>query len=387
VCEMPARNLKIEAIETIPVQLPVKYKLTVATGTYNTLTPVLVKITLNDGTVGYGEVQSSDSYDRIGVEPWRAVVQIIDETLRDALVGQNPFNIEQIWTIMDRAVQGHLWVKSGLDLALYDVLGRHLNVPVYDLLGGAVRHEFPVEGIGYGIPMDTPQDVAKMAADAVADGFVELELKVGDEDAALDIERVRLTREAIGDRATIKVDFNKGSDAKTAIRVIKAMEPFGIEWVEQPVDAWDLDGLRRVREAIDTPLIVDEAVNTAHDMLQVVRLGAADAVHIKPTIKGGLTGARRIATIAEAAGLFIIPGTLVPSGVGASASQTFLASWRTIHRGMHGSPLDLLAEDIVKNPFPARSHHIRVSDRPGMGFELDEAQVERFRIHAGAGAA
>jgi len=281
---------------------------------------------------------------------------------------------------MNQAVQGHVWVKAGLDIALWDLMGRALSMPSYYLLGGAVRRQAQVEGVGYGIPMVEPEKVAKIAKDAVDRGYTELELKVGDADPSVDLERLRLTREAVGPKPSIKMDFNKGYDPKTAISIIQEMEQYGIQWVEQPVDYWDLEGMARIRNAIRTPLVADECVNTAHEMMLVVRMGAADAIHIKPTVKGGLTEAKRIEFVASAAGMFIIPGTLAPTGVGMGAVHTFLASCRHVHRGIHGSPLDLLADDIVKDPIPEGSPTVYISNKPGLGFELDEEKVAKYQV-------
>ena len=99
------------------------------------------------------------------------------------------------------------------------------------------------------------------------------------------------------------------------------MEPLGVQWIEQPAKYWDLEGLAMVRNAVSTTIVADEPVDDAHDMMRVIRAGAADAVHIKPTVKGGLTMARRILSVAEAAGVSIVPGTSAPTGVGMAAAR------------------------------------------------------------------
>lgn len=373
-------ELKITQLEAIPLRLPVKYVLKLATGEYPFLNPVLVKIHTNQGITGIGEVECYPGYDRIGPEPPKGVVQLLEESLAPIIVDKNPFDFELINRLMNNAVQGHVWVKAGIDIALWDLMGRALNVPAYYLLGGAVRRESQVEGVGYGIPMVEPQKVATIAKDAVDRGFTELELKVGDKDPSQDLERLRLVREAVGKTPSIKLDFNKGYDTHTAIAIIREMEQFGVQWVEQPVDYWNIEGMVRIRSAIKTPLIADECVNTAHEMFIVAKMGAADAIHIKPAVKGGLTEAKKIEAIASAAGMFIIPGTMVPTGVGMGAVHTFLASSRFVHRGVHGSPMDLLADDIVKDPIPRGSPTIRISDKPGLGFELDEAKIAKYRM-------
>jgi L-alanine-DL-glutamate epimerase-like enolase superfamily enzyme len=372
-------ELRITKVEAIPLRLPVKYILKLATGEYPFLEPVLVKIHTNLGVIGIGEVECYPGYDRIGPEPPKGVVQLLEEILTPLLIGENPFDIELIYQKMNTAIQGHVWVKAGVDIALWDLMGRALNVPTYYLLGGAVRRESQVEGVGYGIPMVEPEEVAKIAKDAVDRGFSELELKVGDRYPTKDVERLRMAREAVGSKPSIKLDFNKGYNATTAILIIREMEQYGPQWVEQPVDYWDLEGMVRIRNSIKTPLVADECVNTAHEMMIVAKMGAADAIHIKPAVKGGLTEAKRIEFVASAAGMFIIPGTMVPTGVGMGAVHSFLASCRQVHRGIHGSPMDLLADDIVKDPIPPGSPTIHISNKPGLGFELDEEKVAKYR--------
>lgn len=377
---MGQARLRITAVEPVPLRIPFRRALTESVGRYEEITPVLLKVHTDAGITGIGEVESYPLYEREGVEPQAGILAVLRSHLIPILVGSDPFEVEAIWRRMDEAVKGHLWIKAGIDIALYDLMGKALGVPAYDLLGGACRRRHPVEGVGFGISIDEPQRVAEIAAEAVSRGFVELELKAGDPDPRRDVERVRLTRRAVGDAVRIKVDVNRGYDVRTAIRVISAMEEFGIEMVEQPIAAWDLEGLAAVRRSVKTPIIVDESVSTPHDLMAVIRASAADGVHIKPTVKGGLTGGRRLAAVADAAGLLVVPGTNVPTGVGMGAVHAFLASARQVHRGIHGSPLDALADDIVAEPIPPDTTWVEIGDGPGLGFTLDEAKVARYRV-------
>jgi L-alanine-DL-glutamate epimerase-like enolase superfamily enzyme len=372
-------RVTITGVETIPIRIPFRHILTESVGRYEEITPVVLKMHTDGGVTGIGEIESYPLYEREGVEPQSAVLAILHSHFIPLLVGADPFQIEALWSRMDEVVKGHLWVKAGIDIALYDLMGKALGVPAYDLLGGACRRRHPVEGVGFGISLDEPARVAEVAAEAVARGFSELELKAGDVDPRRDVERVRLTRRAIGDATRIKIDVNRGYDVRTAIRVITAMEEYGIDLVEQPIAGWDLEGLAMVRRSIRTPLIVDESVNTVHDLMAVIRHGAADGVHIKPTVKGGLTTGKRLAHLAEAAGLLVGPRTNVPTGVGMGAVHAFLASTREVHRGIHGSPLDALADDIVAKPIPPNTTWIEIGAAPGLGFDLDEAKVARYR--------
>lgn len=369
----------ISDVETIPLRIPFRSPLTESVGKYQEITPILLKMHTNGGVSGVGEVESYPLFEREGVEAQAGVLAILHSHFIPLLIGMNAFDVQAIWRRMSEIVKGHLWVKAGIDIALYDVMGKALGIPAYDLLGGMCSRRHSVEGVGFGISIDEPGKVAEIAAEAASRGYAELELKAGDEDPKQDIERVRLTRQAIGDEIRIKIDFNRGYDVRTAIRVITAMEEFGIQMVEQPIDAWDLEGLALVRRSIRTPLIVDETVNTPHDLMAVIRHGAADGVHIKPTIKGGLTGGKRLAILAEAAGLLIVPGTNLPTGVGMGAVHSFVASMPKVHRGIHGSPLDALADDIVMQPIPSGATWVEIGNAPGLGVVLDEGKVAHYR--------
>ena len=371
--------MRVTALDIIPLRLPVKTPLVESGGVFDQFNHVLIKLRSDDGGVGIAEVEAYPSYEREGVETPEGIVAVLRDLLAPCVIGQNPFEILDVWRRMDRAVVGYHRVKAAIDIALYDLIGTHLGVPVHDLLGGRCRDEYVVEGVGYGISIDEPSAVAQIAEDAIRHGYRQLELKAGDQRPENDVERLRLVREAIGPETPIKIDFNGYYDTKTAIRLIKAMEPLGVQWIEQPAKYWDLEGLAMIRNAVAPLIVVDETVETPQDMMHVARCGAADAVHIKPTIKGGLTTARKIASVAEAAGVVVVPGTSAPTGVGMQAARAFIATTPELSGGAHGSPLDILVEDIVTNPIPANSVVVPIENRPGLGIELDEEAIERYR--------
>lgn len=373
-------KIRITAIEAIPLRIKLKGQLKTSSGTYTSLTPVIVKMHTNVGITGVTEIQSSSTYERIGNEPYSAVLQILEEAFAPILIGANPFEVEVIWRELDK-LQGLHWIKAGIDGAFYDIQGKALETTAARVIGGPCRTSVPIEGYpAYGIGMYEPEKVAALALQAKKEGFVELELKLGDSNPRLDIERVKLTREAIGGEMSIKADFNKAGETSTVIATIREMEKYGLNWVEQPVDEWDVAGMARIRQSISTPLIIDESVNTPQTMYIACVAGACDAVHLKPTTKGGLTGARRIAAVAEAAGIAVIPGTQQPTGIGLGIVHTFTSACRNIARGIHGSPLAHLDDDIVLNPVPQGTAFVQFSQEPGLGYELDENKVEKYRI-------
>src|SRR5262245_17815295 len=372
--------MKIRRLEIIPLHLPVKNALVESGGTFSWFDHVIVKVHADDDLYGLGEVEAYPSFERLGVETQAGIVAVLRDHLAPVLIGENPFDLTVIWKKMDHAMVGYWRVKAAIDNALYDLIGKHLGVPAYDLLGGRVRNGYVVEGVGYGISIDEPKIVARVAKDAVERGYRQIELKAGDARPEQDVTRLRLVREAIGKDIPIKIDFNGFYEPKTAIRLIREMEAIGVQWIEQPAKFWDLEALAMVRNAVTVTIVADECVESVHDMMRVVRASAADAVHIKPTTKGGLTTARRIAAVAEAAGLAIVPGTSAPTGVGMAAAQAFIATCPHLSGGAHGSPSDVLVEDVVTTPIPPDSTWVDIPDRPGLGIELDEKIVKKYRV-------
>jgi len=371
--------MKITQLEIIPLHLPVKHALVESGGTFSWFDHVIVKVHADNGMHGLGEVEAYPSFERLGVETQAGIVAILRDHLAPSLIGESAFDLNAIWRKMNAAMVGYWRVKAAIDNAIYDLVGKHLGIPAYDLLGGRVRERYVVEGVGYGISIDEPETVARIARDAVERGYRQLELKAGDEKPERDVERLRMVREAIGKDIPIKIDFNGFYEPKTAIRLIRQMEPIGVQWIEQPAKYWDLEALAMVRHATAVTIVVDESVESPPDMMRVARANAADAVHIKPTIKGGLTTAREIAAVAAAAGIAIVPGTSAPTGVGMAAAQAFIAACPHLSGGAHGSPSDVLVEDIVTRPIPPDSTIVHISDAPGLGIELDEKIVRKYR--------
>jgi L-Ala-D/L-Glu epimerase / N-acetyl-D-glutamate racemase len=372
--------MKIERLEIIPLHLPVKAPLVESGGTFSWFDHVLVRLHADNGLTGLGEVEAYPSFERMGAETQAGIVAVLRDYLSPAVVGARPHDINAIWERMDHAVVGYFRVKAAIDNALYDLIGKHHGVPAYDLLGGRVQDGYVVEGVGYGISIDEPHIVAANAKAAKDKGYRQLEFKAGDPDPSRDVMRLRLVREAVGKDIPIKVDFNGYYEPKTAIRIIREMEPLGVQWIEQPAKYWDLEGLAMVRNAVTTTIVADEPVDDHHDMMRVIRANAADAVHIKPTVKGGLTMARKILAVADAAGIAIVPGTSAPTGVGMAAAQAFIAICPHLSGGAHGSPSDILVEDIVADPIPANSTYIRLGEKPGLGIELNEKVVAKYKV-------
>lgn len=383
--------MKIQSIETIPVRLPTRRVHQWA----NLKTPIgvylLVKLTTDDGWTGLGEAPAlkdwgGDHMRYYGETP-ASVAAVIRDILAPNLVGEDPRRIEWLHTLMDQAVKGYPYSKAAIDMALYDVVGKAAAVPAYQLLGGLYRESVPIShSIGL---MDMDEAVAEVQR-VKAEGVRTIKLKGGVEPGR-DVELLRRVREALGPDMNLTVDANNGyKSAKEAVRTTRAMEPYNILYMEQPVEG--LEAMAEVTRRVDTPIMADESAWTTWDILEIIEKKAADIVSIYTTKPGGLLKAKKVAAIAEAAGFPCNVNGSVEMGVGNAANVHLAASTAAANLACvipvttpDAEATGRIAgiyykDDIVAEPFEFADGAVKVSHRPGLGVELDEEKVERYRL-------
>ena len=386
--------MKIQSIETIPVRLPTRRVHQWA----NLKTPIgaylLVKLTTDDGWTGLGEAPAlkdwgGDHMRYYGETP-SSVANVIRDILAPSLVGEDPRRIEWIHALMDRAIKGFPYSKAAIDMALYDVAGKAAGVPAYQLLGGLYRESVPVShSIGL---MDMDEAVAEVRR-VKEEGIKTIKLKGGVEPKR-DVELLRRVREALGPEMNLTVDANNGyRSAKEAVQVTKAMEPYNILYMEQPVEG--LDAMAEVTRRVDTPVMADESAWTTWDVLEIIEKKAADIISIYATKPGGLLKAKKVAAIAEAAGFPCNVNGSVEMGVGNAANVHLAAATEAVNLACvipvttpdaeaSGRTAGIYyKDDIVTEPFEFADGALKVSHRPGLGIELDDEKVERYRLDRG----
>ncbi len=384
--------MKITGVETIRVAIPprrahrVTFDRAGIMGRY-----VILKVLTDQGIFGLGEATvlpmwGGDHMRYFGESPG-TTVHIVTDYLVPAIVGQDPFDVEAIHAIMDRAVKGYPYAKAAIDMALYDLMGKALGVPAYRLLGGLVRPEVRLAH-SLGI-METKAAVDEALA-VVQEGMRTIKVKVGI-DPERDVEVVRELRKALSPDIEITVDANQGYPSpKAAIRTILRMCEHGISMAEQPVEG--LDGMAEVRAAVPCLIMADESAWTPHDILEIKAKGAADVFSLYTTKPGGLFKAKKVAAVAEACGLACNVNGSLETGVGNAANLHLVVSTNictlanvlpvTTLQGREQTKLAGIyyTDDIVQDPFPYADGTLRVPDRPGLGVELDEARLKTYRV-------
>ena len=296
----------IERIEVERLSLPLHTPFVTALRRATTVETVVVRVTDSAGRVGLGEAPQALQVTGDSVAGSAAC---LDGPLGAAVLGRSadPF---ETWPVIERAVVGNRSAKAALDSALHDLAG---------LRGDPVPTVVTVSA-------GEPDDIAEAAQARVAEGFSVLKLKVGT-DAGTDLARVRAVRDGAGPDVTVRLDANQGWDAFAAVEVIVAMEDagLGIELVEQPVPAHDLLGFAHVRRHVETPLMADESFFDLDDLVELIRLDAADLVNLKLAKAGGLTPALELARVARLHGLGVSVGCMLESHVGIRAAAALAA--------------------------------------------------------------
>lgn len=374
--------MKITNIRCVPVLCPRKRNFGGATRTALGVAAVsdytIVFVETDAGITGLGEVDS--------VFKRRGALLRHDLTagLVPAVIGEDPFRIRAIVQKMDQALDGVEEAKAAIEMALWDIVGKALKTPVYNLLGGKVRDRVP---LSYSIPFGDPKDMAELARERVKWGNKTVKVKVGSEDAARDIAAVKMIRDAIGPDIKLRVDGNMGwQTAKQAIQVIREMEKQNLELVEQPLPAYDLDGMAEVRRGINVPLMADESIRNPHSAMQVIRRQAADIANVYVTEAGGLLNASRIFAMCEAANMPCMIGSMPEFGIG-TAAQIHLGIAMT-NLGPDSDTCGVLyhQEDLLKTPLRLEGGFAYAPEGPGLGVEVDMSILEKWNKAAEAAA-
>ncbi|MGH9522353.1 MAG: mandelate racemase/muconate lactonizing enzyme family protein [Terriglobales bacterium] len=370
--------MKITRIDTIPVRVPLRADRMIrsARGTHATSPFLLVKIYTDEDIVGLGEVSCTP---RWSGEDHFTAQHFIQTIIGPSLIGEDPTRIEDLNLNIERGVARNPFTKAALEMALWDILGKSLGQPVYRLLGGAVRNDVSIK---WSITGQEPPRAAEIASWAVQQGFAAMKVKVG-LDPASDVERVAAVRKEIGSGIRLGVDANGGWPVRTALKIIPRLKEQDIFFVEQPVPAWDIAGMAQVRRRISLPVIADESVYTTHDAMALVRADAADVLSVYVGKAGGISNARKVVAVAEAAGVACTIGSNLEMGIG-SAAMIHLAM---ATRGVRAEefPCDIIGplyyeDDLLVEPLHISDGKARPHERPGLGVELDEEKVRRYTV-------
>jgi muconate cycloisomerase len=372
--------MRITHVETYAVRIPLvpsRHMIT-ALGVHSQSAYVLVRLGTDAGIDGVGEATATPNWS--GETVW-GTKAILDYVFAPLVVGCDPHDIEEIDLRMDRAARHNWFAKSAVEMACWDLQGKAAGKPVYELLGGAVR---PLSvRCRFSMGAYEPPQAAAMARQLVAEGFDTIKVKVGTGDPAADVARVRAVREAIGPGRALTIDANCGWDAETAVRCLHELEDCRIALDEQPTPDGDYEAIARVRRETTPPVMADDMCFDLVHARQLVRCGGCDVISVYPGKNGGIRKARQIAEFAARHGIACSIGSNLEWDVGTAAMAHLVVATPNVQ--VEKYPGDMLGPvyhevRVVKNPMDIRGPVVTLSDRPGLGVEVDWQLVKRYSV-------
>jgi L-alanine-DL-glutamate epimerase-like enolase superfamily enzyme len=365
--------VRIEHVDLTFLNLPLVRPEGWVWGRRSSYTVGLVELHTDVGVTGIGEVN-------ICMGPNPAVIRAMTEQMAALFVGDTPLAPQRL---INR-VLGAGWypfhrtaglVLGGLEMACWDAVGKRLGQPVSTFFGGALKTSFPSM---YYIQAQSDLDaMVEQARDAVGRGFGTIYFKVAIEEER-DVELVRRVREAVGHGTKIRVDANEGWSPGTAVRILRRMAPYVIEYIEQPVSMFDLDGMAHVRGASGVAVGANQTSWGQHQILEIVKRNAADVIMTDPHQEGGLLPTKKVLGLCEMAGLPFVNHAFNATTITLAAHMQVMCTSSSTILAIQGHP-DFLGDDYVTRPLDYTGGTLEVSDAPGLGLEVERDKLARYK--------
>ncbi len=373
--------MKIVQVECIPVSTPLKKPVIMPNTRITSIDSVVLKITADDGTIGFGDSGDTSSWYR--GESQESIMAMISNIIAPRiLLGEDPRKIEKIVGLMDLLVRDNNQAKATVDFALHDLKGKLLQVPVYELLGGRT---IEAARQGWVLSAGKPEDVAAEAAKAKATGFALFKMKIGYGTIQDDIAMVHAVRDTVGPEAYLTIDANGFWSYEKALHIIRKLDACGLDLIEQPLPYWDIEGMARLRAQVKTPIYADESAQELHHLKEIIDRRASDGLFIKLQKAGGIIKSQRWLTMARLAGLPVHCGCMIGSGLEHSPSAHLWTSNEWASQGLSESigPLMIHGTMESKNITPGTDIALNIpkfeqgmaypNEGPGFGIDLNES--------------
>lgn len=352
--------MKITAIRLGAISVPLRVPFKTALRTVKSVEDIILEVHTDTGAVGYGEAPPTGA---VTGHTTGAIIGALKEHIIPNLLGRDVDDFEDVMQLIQSCVVGNSSAKAAADMALWDLYGQLYRVPVYKLLGGA-RNRIVTD---ITISVNAPEEMARDAVHAIERGYDCLKIKVG-ANPMLDVERLRAVRQAVGDEICLRIDANQAWQPKQAVRILNQMQEQGLklEFVEQPVKAYDLEGLKYVTDHSYVPVLADESVFSPRDAMKVLEQRAADLINIKLMKCGGIYNALKIASAAEIYGVECMIGCMLEAKISVNAAVELACAKQIFTRIDLDGPV-LCSEDPILGGALFEEKQITVSDEAGMG--------------------
>lgn len=363
-------QIKITAIEIFRLNIPLKEPFIISLGTITDANNIIVKIHTNQEIYGIGE---ACPYIYIVGETQESDFEIAQK-IALLLKNKNPLEVENRMAEVNRAVKANPTIKSAFDMALYDLLAKYCQVPLYALFGGTNDRKIFTDMT---VSLNTPELMAAEALKFQSQGFQAIKVKLGTNKKD-DVARIEAIRETIGEEIPLRIDANQGWDCVTAIATLKALEKFEIEHCEEPVPHWNNRDMVRVRNESPIPIMADESLFNEHDAFRLASMGACDYFNIKLSKSGGIGTALKITAVAEAAGIKSQVGCMSESRLALTAlAHLVMARKNIVHFDMDSALM--LSEDPVTGGIKYhKKGEVWLPDAVGLGADISQDYLDKM---------
>jgi L-alanine-DL-glutamate epimerase-like enolase superfamily enzyme len=367
--------MKIVAIDTYPLILPVAEVYGGAAGTLEDCRSLIVRVETENGIEGWGEAtqgRPGNTYETL------ETMQIMARRyFAPALIGMDLEATGSVLQTLHQVRSGHPLTKAALETALFDALGKFYRVPLYRFLGGPYRTTIELVG-GLGLDLG-PESIGRRAGELKRDGFRTFKIKIGGKDRKQDIARVAAVRESIGPNLTIRVDGNAIYSFAEAREILAKLRRFQIADAEQPLARGDLKSLAELRRAVGIPIAAQESVSSPEDALALLEAKAADLLKIKLTHIGGFQRGIQVAAVVGAKGMPVVVGQGSACTTLLSAAEMHLhASLRNAQPGGEMTGFLRLGEQDIFSPLQVSNGKVSLPSQPGLGIEVDREKLEQL---------
>lgn len=373
--------MKIQEIHTIPLSAPLPVSIGRAQNfSYSSKNAALVKIITDEGLIGIGEALTPRGP--------KSVCAIIEEIIKPGLIGEDPVEIEVLWDRMYHMTRSlgcnkgfMMMAIAAIDIALWDILGKALGMPVYKILGGGFRKNIRGYASSLYFADRSADELVEQAKTFIRDGFTAIKLKIG-AGIEQDVENVKVLRKELGDSISLMVDANGGYDRFSAIKIGREFEKYNVFWFEEPISHEDIDGNAEVARALDMPLAAGECEFTRYSFKEILSRNAVDIIQPDVAKAGGFSECRKIACIASAFNIPVAPhcwGSAV-SHIATLHLSAAIPNFLICEMDRLPNPL---REELIADPIRFENGYTKVPEAPGLGIELNEEVIRKYCLSPG----
>lgn len=378
--------MKITEVIAHQLLVPVDEPFTSSRGWYyRTKGALVVEIRTDHGLVGWGDCYGPAAVNR----------SIIETLFKAHLIGRDPFDVEVLWEelynkIKDYGLTGMtISAISGIDIALWDIIGKSCKQPIHKLIGGAFRTDLIPYATGlYFKNMDRlNEEAVEEARRYVADGFSAVKMKIGLGSIKKDIDRVACVREAIGPDTLLMVDANHCYNVPQAISIGRELQKLDVYWFEEPISPEDLDGYVEISRSLDMAIAGGENEFTKFSFRSILEKRAMDIIQPDVCAAGGITECKKIAALAQASGIQCVPHAW-GTAIGLAATMHFLASLPfcppclvPVHPMLeYEQTFNPFRDELSSTPLTHKNGIVKVPTGPGLGIDINTEVLDRYRV-------